>query len=175
MNLCQIAAEFAVSLSKIEAGWEFFPQPENPENYSWQRIKHSDGRVIWFSCKKEKWHFSGRTEDGVYCSLPNPEISMSISKTPDKIAADIYRRLIPGYNAYFAECTRISKEHKAYAERKQSLAEKVTELLGCQPRRDNSFYVNGFNFEVCDGSIKVDGNIPEALVPEFFRMLKLTA
>lgn len=173
MNLLSFAVELAESLSKIEAGWSAYPQKENPENYSWQRVKHTDGRVIWFNCRKEKWIFSGRSEEGVTCNLSNPDVSMSISKTPDKIAADLYRRLIPEYNKYFAECAKISQAHKEYAAKIDAIRQQVADLLKTQPRRDNHFYVNGWEFEVRSDGIAVEGIIPKDKIPEFLKFIGL--
>lgn len=59
-----------------------------------------------------------------------PQIGMSIDKAPAKVAADVRRRLLPGYAEAFAAALAAKERHDAEERREQELLAAVAEACG---------------------------------------------
>lgn len=71
------------------------------------------------------WELNPRPED--------PTITVSASKSPDTIAADISRRFMPRYLDVLSRCLEVFNKRRAYNERQQSLTANVQAALGYEP------------------------------------------
>ena len=64
----------------------------------------------------------------------SPEIPVSPTKTPEKIAADITRRLIPDYERVYARCAEKAKLNQDYADATTKNWREVCEVVGGNPK-----------------------------------------
>jgi hypothetical protein len=73
---------------------------------------------------------------GPWDIYPRPDeigISIGADKAPEKIAAEITRRFIPGYIKVLTECLRRRDAHENYVKRQAALAAKISAALGQKP------------------------------------------
>jgi hypothetical protein len=73
-------------------------------------------------------HFNG------YFTRKNKDIKVSVSKSPKKIAKDIMKRFMPGYEKDLAEIVERIDAHDAYYRRQEELLTPFLNLLGETPR-----------------------------------------
>jgi len=100
-----------------------------------------------------------RGETPYYRSEDNPKITATRSKSPEQIAADITRRVLPGYRAVLeAVLDRIAKAN-AHLSATAATAAKVAEAIGAEPGKDGlvDFYRSAA-FPEDSGSAKCSGD-----------------
>jgi len=74
-----------------------------------------------------------RGETPYYRSEDNPKITATLSKSPEQIAADITRRVLPGYRAVLAAALHRVVESNAHLSATAAIAAKVAEAIGAKP------------------------------------------
>jgi hypothetical protein len=100
-----------------------------------------------------------KDEAPYYRSEDNPKITATLSKSPEQIAADITRRVLPGYRVVLAAVLdRIAKAN-AHLSATAATAAKVAEAIGAEPGKDGlvDFYCSAA-FPEDSGSAKCSGD-----------------
>lgn len=85
---------------------------------------HVQGRFDGYVGGKQVWWHSSREK--------NPSASMSLAKTPQVIAADIQRRVLPGYLTLLKQCQEAVERYKRESASAARVAAELAELVGCQ-------------------------------------------
>jgi hypothetical protein len=135
--------DFAAALAPIaEALGDGWSAVDSGDNYR-GILAGPDGMRIWVrtensAAARGRLFFSGSYE-GLYdhvWQLDRTEISVTVSKTPAQVAADIKRRLIPKYREGIAEARRRKATHDAEEAERDALGAEITAALG--PGAENS-------------------------------------
>jgi hypothetical protein len=72
-------------------------------------------------------------ETPYYSRDDNPRITATLSKSPEQIAADITRRVLPGYRVVLADVLNQVAESNAHLSATAAIAAKVAEAIGARP------------------------------------------
>ena len=164
VRLAELAPKIARALGE---GWKREPT-RNPDVTHYIALAHGDERVgLHVAYPYGRLEISGgvshlrdsKGEAPYYRSEDNPKITATLSKSPEQIAADITRRVLPGYRAVLAAVLdRIAKAN-AYLSATAATAAKVAEAIGAEPGKDGlvDFY-RSTAFPDDSGSAKCSGD-----------------
>lgn len=208
MEFCaKTAPAIAKALAALEPDKEWHVEPltqQQREDFGPAHINpafiSNDGERIWLWIEEYKRRIEAR---GSYGQLPNgrqwiprdanledPQPSVSADKAPTQIAADIFRRLLPGYRVNLAAYRFRLKEAQDYKSRTLSLAAELTELSGgaiifpTTPHRNGpisdeqvgDFYHPAINYgsiRVWDDGVRLEISMTGAGAKLFAAMLKV--
>jgi hypothetical protein len=122
----------ARSLAPFLPGFVPDENPDDTHEYA-AKMLHADGRSLFFASKwggkpgqvcvsgdfPYEWHQFREYKEGNY------SINVSTSRTPESIAGDITRRLLPNYTPAFERRRERVAEHDAYVAKRDGNAERV--------------------------------------------------
>ena len=131
-------ADFTAALAPIaEALGDGWSVGTHPDSYRGE-LAGPDGMKIWArtenyrAASRGRLFFSG-SYDGLYdhaWQLDRTEISVTTTKTPRQVAADLKRRLLPKYREGLAIARERQAAHDAQEAERDALAAEITEALG---------------------------------------------
>ncbi|MDH3478894.1 MAG: hypothetical protein OEO20_11375 [Gemmatimonadota bacterium] len=148
LNLPALASAIARA-SRLALRYERYE--EEVRNQWSARLTHADGRAVWMNTTRAKGrlHIDGLWPDdprGTCAFLPRDilprdempnqnrqhdfSITVSLTKTPEKIAADIARRFWPEYSRVFALMVTRAREIREEIDTRQQEAERLVAKLG---------------------------------------------
>jgi hypothetical protein len=159
-SLRELAQEIAQALGP---DWRFstkFDAEDAQDRKPWRsRIDGPDSQALFLSNTwgpKGMLHVSGRTPDGIdhqtQVSIGTlPSINISLTKTPEQMAKDISRRLLPEYQAFLAKLFEQHRKDSEYKNGIEQMRRDVAEVLGVPVRQDRDV-INGagcIDVQVC--------------------------
>ncbi len=173
MNLpYSVPTAIAEELNKIESGWFWNPPVGGGEIYN-ARIIHKDGRRLWIFQKGEKFKICGSVPENCFLSTAMPEIMVSQSRTPEAIAKDISRRLLPEYRTFYDELVERIKQQNDHQKKLDSIKEHFESLIGEKFRSNGILHFKGWQFSVRSDGIRIEeGNIKENDFEKFIEMIR---
>ena len=158
-TLREIAEEIALALGSDWTRSAKFDEDDAGERTQWRaRLEGPHGEALFLSNTwgpKGMLHISGWVPDYVdrqTVSIPTmPSINVSLAKSPQAMAKDIQRRLLPEFRTILAD---LLKKHMADLERKDGIRKtkyRVAEILGGLAKEDSELiYGHGsFDIQVC--------------------------
>lgn len=114
-----------------------------PYNFSAEIVLPDNGGVLWVTSEtyqnKKHFHFSGqypRTKKGEYVrpygygETPADSINVSRDKTPEQIAKDVTRRLLPEYKTRLEKVRAQVADYDGYHESQQTAIQTVSQGAG---------------------------------------------
>lgn len=136
-TVMEIATLIAAALGN---GWRAEPGYRTDDSDA--RLRGPDDEDVhlsqaWEYSRRDRLVLSGsltgelhtRIHDNVY-PYPRHEITVSRSKSAERIARDIQRRLLPGYRATLATARRIQQRHQERTAARDALASELIAALG---------------------------------------------
>jgi len=133
----ELAKEDARRICEFLDGWEL-DEDIDSTSYVWRGLARSaEGRQLLFRLewnKNDRLEISGSWGMGLYQFLPynreKTEITVSRKKSPEKIAKEIERRLLPAYERMFAKAVRHKEANDSYEKRKKDALEAIKAAIG---------------------------------------------
>lgn len=149
------------AIGKAMEGWQFsgsdngccylIPARENAKDYSPYRshcqgihLQQQKGRIRVTGC----WPHG--TRDGRTLYLPrdirrnSPEITISASRSPGDIAADIHRRFLADYREIYSALAEHIAEQEAHQDRQADAVKELAEIIGTTPDTHRESTVSWF-------------------------------
>lgn len=200
-SLNKAARDIAAALSTVTGGRWTATAPLGDDNDTSRTLtrKMLDGKLYGIFMHKpwgrdNKWSFSGSypryadgsgTENNIkQYNEKLPDCCVSQDKTPDQIAKDVARRLLPAYEEKRNKAIKSIADNNTYEADKEAAAKKIGKVLGVdlfKPERSDANYTAQASMFGCSyGEIEVRGggsicfnlkSVPEALALELAAVL----
>lgn len=155
-----LAKEIAKSLGN---GWTHDQSFAEDDGRDWRaRIDGPNQQRLFLSNswakQKGMLYISGWTPDGVEHDTRNPlpSINVNLSKTPDQIAKDITRRLLPDYQFALSAILLKHQQQTEYKANLQETKQQVAEVLGVELREDRDVIMG-------NGAVDIQVTSPDSL------------
>lgn len=171
----QLAKDLAVYLPGYKAPAEL------PESLSCVELTHEsgDGRGIFINYRdRNKLTISLLFPHG-YAPDIRPSIGVTISRGVEKIAKEIERRLLPGYDTEFQAQQDRKQSYDNFVDKKRAIRNKIVEMLEdtIHPNQENSDEVTVYRYgvdriRVCSESVEFHVDLPTDTAYEFVEWLK---
>jgi hypothetical protein len=156
-----IAASICAALP---GDWSAKPQSDEHKDCGFYLVR-SDALTLWLSPPayhhKDAWGIAfsrpswKREQVGLWIKgerVANPSMNCSVKKSPEVMAKDIARRILPECERQFAECNAIIEAWKEQHRKRDAALDQVAAALGIEVRRDK--YTNEPKLEGHAGNIE---------------------